>query len=751
MQKRDLLYISLGSILIYIVLLFITYLLPENFVLLCGEFQYSLDYPGLIKEIQKNIDFSNPANLFGCPGCDLIFPYSWYFSLRYFQYLSISDLIGINPFLYFVVSGVIIQLVAVYVFFRFGLNYKKISKINLLLTSSLLILPVYKATLLCSGTSYAINHSMVLLDIAFVLFVINKTSTLKRYKLLLIGGLANILAYITIALAINYVPIIFYAVIIICAVKIKAIIRNFKSISIIVFTFAITFFITNYQWLINLSGFSNQKFFSAPANNEFFLDALTGRYFIDDIGFRILSPLFLIFLLITIIALVNINLSYKKILIFTYALLIILLMGNRFQPDIYGLLFYNFPLMNTIRSSHRLYVFIFIIQMIFTYNVMEHLRLNSIIRYGIYRLLLILICIILIINSYLVLQSQVQKVIVPDDYNNAKKYIEENYPNSKILYLPYYTGTLTNQFTWSYSTKPRLNNFVYQNPFLSIYYLPNQLSIFDWYNYPPNEFHLDRLNNLYLSKHTKNDIPSENNLDILEIDIIIVDKYSDALKKLSVINQDSIIKLAEFGEIEIYKRKEYSCIPYYGNILNERGYCFSHTVPQHLYKKTKLEFLFETKFNKVGKTLKINKDTNIISYNVSSPIVRNYFTSNRIIFGYNTIEIHNKEPEVLYNFATIEPQKDRDYLLFESIRIPDINEVPQTIVLVGKRFTKQQIISETEKTTLYVIPLKQFGDSTITIASASRYNLLVNPRIYSKQEFQELQAVADTMKIDYLD
>ncbi len=743
-KKRIIYWIFFGAVLLYLTLLTVSNRIPPNSLFLCGEYQATLSYTPHLETLYENIDFSKPSNLFSCPGCILFYPYSWLYSTTYFTYLSIGETMNLNPFVFYIASGILLQILATYSLIRFGLGKRNLKFQYVLLVSFLLYTPVYKAQLLCSGTSYAINHTIVILFISFLLYIFRDIKSFTTNKLLLLTGIANLLILLILTLGINYLPILFYSAIILLGFNIKNIFSNLKKFSIIGFTTVTTFILLNISWIRNIGEYEFKKSFLAPVNNETFLDAVTGRYFISLNIHPTVPIIFCIFLLLTIVVHIYYKSKSIRLLLLAYALIVILLMGSNSPYNLYLFIFDNFPLMSSIRSSHRLYAFVFMFQIILTYTAIETLKGKLKTAY------ITLFSILLLLNVYTSVKQLQQHVIfttIPKEYTEIVEYIETNHPNESVLYLPINSSSyLYGNYDWYDQRKLTHNPYVYIDLMQSLLYLKNNIQIFNWYNYEPNDYHLNRLTNLYISKSEMAAINLSERIENIKPTLIIDDNYHLKREEYNNLLLENYQEIKTFGKIKLYKRvAEINCEKYYGNVIIDRKeVCFDYYNPTFLNNKTIQEFIFETKPSKTWELGQLVRSDKVHSELIYSQNARTHLTNSAIIFNTDTIEIvnpeNNNEPTEFQQFYST---NNNGYLLFEGIHIPNESVKFSEIIIRYNNNIKNVTINNSSKFTLYVVSLENLNHSPIKVYATGGYTLLSKPVLLSELQYSKFLNLAE--------
>ena len=747
MQIKFLIIIVL-ILLLYVSLGFVSTKIPTNSLYVCGEYQSTLSLPSHLDVLRSNIDFTNPNTLFSCPGCALFYPYSMLYSLSYFTYLSLGSYLNINTFLFYVSSGIVIQLLSIILFFKFGLGKEKLNWLGIALTASIFIFPVYKTQLLCSGTSYALNHSITLLFITYLIYIFRKIKDFDARKLVSFGLLGTLLLALIILLGINYVPILIYTGLILCVFHIKSIRMNLRKIIMLATITLSIFIIANLKWIVNLGNYEFQKNFLAPANNETFLDAFTGRYFVTVSTPEILPVLFALFLFITIIVNFYLKTPHIKKLTATYLFIIMILMGNNLFINLYGFIFDNFPLMSSIRSSHRFYVFIFTIQIILIYNLIEKLK-GKLKR--IYVVCLVTIIVLTGISTINQAKEQYVNLQIPTDYPQVEQYIKQNLKGKTVLYLPFNNNQyLYGKYNWYELTKQNHNPYVYLDVAQSIFYIDDLIQIFNWYHYGPEEYHLNRLKNYYLTINSDKIFPTDTQIRNLNPDIILVDRNAKVLQNEYDFELSNYTKDREFGRITVYQRdSEIKCQKYYGNIITKiDGYCFDNYNPDLLNEKDRYEFIYENITKTNWQKASIFKSPQILKKMISSQDARDYLVNKQIIFNTDTVELLNPNPTDEFLFSNTQINADMKYLLFEAVNIPIDNENPSEIIVSTS--DKQEIVKITEisKMKLYIIPINITNTDQVKITLRGSYALISTPYFLTQLDYTDFEIQALNVKLN---
>lgn len=213
-------------------------------------------------------------------------------------------------------------------------------------------------------------------------------------------------------------------------------------------------------------------------------------------------------------------------------------MGNTFFINVYLIIFNTVPLMQSMRSSHRLYLFIIIFYLFLIAHWLNTGK--SVVLKNIWTLVLIFT---LLFSGTKSLRERFSADFLPNDYFQAHIFLKNL--NAPILYLPGYLPLHTSMLTtYSWATNGSNIQSIYLNPFST--YLPfNGLISYEQHYYP--EHGLDPImemstHDFYLHLKEKN------------ISYVIYDNYFDWSNFPEFkLDHQTFELYKSFGQIKLFK------------------------------------------------------------------------------------------------------------------------------------------------------------------------------------------------------
>lgn len=486
-MKRELIWLSIIVFSFILAFYIFSIFIPHNIVITSGELIYSFDYKFHFLRELSIIDWSDINSYLVCKDCWAINHYSNYFSMMYMAINFIGELLGFNPFLYYLLVNFIPQLIASYIFLK--VFFKKINPLVLIAVFIIFSTNGYKLSLISSGSWYGLTHSMLIVYYSILILILKNLSKLNYKKIILLSIIPAFILSTSLSFTVNYLPYTIYLSIFILLFYLKNIINNLSKFLLLVFILSLpSLFLFYPLWksiILNIKNMEiSVKNFNNPVNNETFFEALffrqlswTNSKLIKILTLSLLSIPSLFFLLSK-----KINIKSKLLLFGIVSFLVILLMGNKFLFNLYLILFKHLPLMDSMRSSHRLYLYILMIYMYLTGWFFTKVN-NKFIK--IKYLWLFSLIIIFLMSSVKVFSTRLAITIIPNSYFNVYNLLKDK-PN-KTLYLPAYLPlhqSIITSYEWAkFNTNVKS---IYVNPFAT--YLPFEgLINYGQFYYPENK------------------------------------------------------------------------------------------------------------------------------------------------------------------------------------------------------------------------------------------------------------------------
>lgn len=452
---------------IYIFFLIISFFIPEAKFFLVGEYVFSFDYPGHIRNIiaDYNNDYGELLSSTQCIGCPDFYHYSRWYSLVLFLILQSGVVIGLHPFMSYLFWAISMQMLSLYI--SFNLFFNKLNKFAFIISSALLILFPYKYALLGSGGFYALIYAIMIIYHSMIVYIIKDLSKYKKSYILKYSFFIGVAASFFLNIGIGYFPIVVYSTLIIFLYFWKQIFKNIRKFILLLIPIGILPILLNLPMVLSvILASKNASRVYLDFSSYDFLDAFTGGlFFYSDLK---LGGALLILLLIYFVSVSYLRKKTKIALFLIYLITGLCLLGENINPSFYNFVFNNFPLIDSIRSTHRYIFFELFILTTFTYHGILTLMINKKYLYkefGIF-LGLLLLCVITF-NIYLN-RNYVQTGILPHEYFTLHEKLQDN--NKKTIYLPHYLPDherMQENFSWM-SQEHVPNKTLYKNPYSSL-------------------------------------------------------------------------------------------------------------------------------------------------------------------------------------------------------------------------------------------------------------------------------------------
>jgi hypothetical protein len=601
-----------------------------------GEYIFSFDYfTHILNIITEYKQYGLGIDNISCDNCPDFYHYSRWYSLFKIGYVGIGQLIYLHPFIFLIYSSIILQIISLYIFTRVFL--KKYRFIPFITAAFFFIANPYKFSLYIEthdGTLYAAT----ILLITIVHYSLTNLNKLTLKQTLVYALFTGLLLSSFFNLAIAFLPIITYALVILFITNLKRIRHNINKFIVYISPIGILVVLVNIPLFHSLLVFGNTKHYSGYISYSLRDSLLLGM---DQ---AITNPFVVVIATLAII--LSFGYSYlskrhKLHLIFTYFLIGILLMGENSPINIYEIIFKNFPLMDSLRSTYRLYVFQMIIVYVFMYTALiNSSHYKRIISLTIYFLIVIVPLLHIYDNK-----NYFYYGVLPPEYFEAQQYL--NKIDEKKLYFPLNQQgiqNISNRFYWS---MPNYNQtiVIYKNPFTSVIPVKN---ILQFEKYPLLSKDL-----LEIRSGFGADTPLEDTINLLarqNIKYIIYDNNYKWETSAENIPLDKLLALTHlkkrFGSIYILEvpKVNTKCDRYYGD-LNPNE-CLDVMDPEILRNRSHVSYILDRYRKDIAK-IQFELDRKMEYYNnILDPVVQESILDNRILYSENVLQIPANQKSV---------------------------------------------------------------------------------------------------------
>ncbi len=706
--KHKVLLIILGIIFIagYIVNFFI----PKNTITLVGEYIFSFDYFGHL----KNILFDNRSLLAqdntNCFDCVDFYHYSRWYSLFKIGYQSISQVLFLHPIVFYFLSMIVTQFVSLYIFVQ--VLFKKVSWTAFIIAAFVFIFYPYKYSLLVE-THDGVMYSNLLLYFTLLIWTCMNIEKIKSKKLVIVSILTGILFSLFFNISVAFFPIVIFVTILIYLFFAKTLLKNIKKTIMFSSIFLGLSILINIPFISSLFANGSDRhylgYLSYGSVDSFLAGLNLAQTDINIIkGFGVLFAF--CFLYATI--------SFKKkiALLLGYLFVASIMLGTKSPINIFGWMFDKIPLMDSLQATHRFLFFDFVFFFIVSYFALQRLFKG----YFVSKAFFFIIGGIFIALPIMHITQHANYLFVsqlPQEYFDAQQYLN-SFPDEKMYFPPTtkILHSLATDYTWSNGESSYNQSILlYKNPYTSLLPIRNLVQ-FERFPYllSPHFLELRYLTDLQL--------PQEQIIRAMElrgIRYIIVDKNFKWQENYPNFDVDSFIKLAtlkkQFGNIYILSLPDltYQCKSGYGTISLE--YCTTESNPQTLLSKTKEEYQLEVNPEKVGKNLLIRHDS-IYTKNILDPKLHQSFIDNRILFGKDIMQVDGNQTKVLYS----KPLKKGKYILhvqlFKYDKAKDLmGDATISVMLSGKQVRKISSYSSSSNLYWESIPFYANNGHVVTI------------------------------------
>jgi hypothetical protein len=625
-------------LLIFLFSLAISLILEENRFFLSGEYAFSFDYLGHINNIIQDFK-TDPRELLRsteCIDCINFYHYSRWYSLIMLSILQIGVFLGLHPFMSYIFMSVSMQMIALYIAFR--IFFREVNKIAYIASSVFLIIYPYKFSLIGSGSLYSLHYAFLITYHSLLIYLLSNLKSLKTSKItkysLLIGAASSFFLNISI----GYFPIVFYSTIAIILFFYKHVFSNIKKFVVMFGIIAATAAIVNIPIIYSIIQ-SGKSHIYANFSSYSITNALTaGLFYYSKLK---IEGIFLIGIILYLAIISRLSLRSKIIFASIYLITGIILIGNNISPSLYDFVFNNFPLMNSIRSTHRFIFFELFIIVIFIYSGLSYMLTDKKIFLKMSGVFLSAILIFLPGYNIFLNKNYIQTSFLPNEYLAVDTYLQNN--ETKIIYFPSYMPVfhdMNGNYNWLPVKEVPLG-LIYANPFTSLLSIKNLVHVETFMTSPKSQ----ELRALTHHTNPPNEVIKA--LGYAGIERLIIDKnfmWDKVFPEFDLNELEKGLKLRKrFGNIYIYDVPAIrdDCLKFYGNF--KLGYCIDHKNPKVFIEKTKKDFILDQiSQSEYSSTISFNRSKKVIHLIIADPSLTEYVIANKIFI--TTSHIHVDEP-----------------------------------------------------------------------------------------------------------
>jgi len=709
---------------VYLILLFKSLLLPKDQIFLAGEYFFSLDYAGHVKNILSEYATDN-TKLFentSCIDCPDMYAYSRWYSFIKFSFLSLHSFILLHPLLGYLFFSFTLQAASLYFFIKALQN--RVETLSYLTALTVFIAIPYKFILYASGSLYSFHHSFMVSTITILIYLYRAIS--KKFSKAYIAKLSLILGIICsffLNISINYLPIVIYGSLLILLLYIRHVKNHLKEWLLVLLISGSVVGLINFPMVLSLlkteTVYNFVNFISLDLSN-----AISMQWFLSN-GSAVSALLFFsIHAVLFIIA--KISLKIKSILILIYFITFILLLGDNSPFKIYRFVFENFPLMSSIRSLHRFIFFELIIVVLITYLGLKTLSTTP--KRRLIQVIISTSIIFILMHHIYINRNIFFTTKLPQEYFDAAEYLD-SLPGNKLYfpaYMPYH-GSIPNNFNWSNNGYSQ-TNIISKNPFSWLLQLDNLIQFEKFPNISPNMQSIRYVVNYSHPPETIIRGLSYHNIDYIVVDNnYFWDKNFPDFDITGLVDKSNHVK--SFGNIEVLKNtRTGNCKDTYGDL--PIGYCVGSDYPKYLTNRSEFEYLLETNrfnlrnsfnTNPESRSSKIILDTNI----------REQIIENSVLIPDTTIFILDNTQH-LYSAKVNKGVYYLGMLVFE-----DKNLEGNFIKFETKDWSKNIHINKTGHFKWYFTKIILSKDDTIKIYGYNSLTLGASPVIITSKELKK--------------
>lgn len=620
---------------------FINFFIDRHLYILGGEYLFTFDATTHVKNILSDLQSNIPQQLdnTNCFDCPNFYHHSRWHALFDMVFQVIGSFTGLHPFIFYITSTVIIQLMAIYLFVRVIL--KRFSFLPFLVAAVTFIAFPYKYQLLSGGTYDGIIHANIILVLTIAIFLFQNLRKISYKEILIYSLLMGACFSFFLNTSIIYFPLALYMTILIIFFYVKSIIVNKRKFLLFSLCFVIPVVIINLPFFLSFLTNGNTKHFQEYYSYGY-LDALLAGIKISEATINIVYFYSIIFAAFFIIA--PISIKKKLLMVGIYLFCASLILGKNSPIDIYNFIFHYFPFMDLLRSNYRFTFFELFILFILSYLAL--IKISEKKSY-IVKIVYFLICILLFVVPLLHIVQHKDYFFVgelPKEYFVSQKYL--NSLDGKKVYFPQSMPSIKNvvtAYTWG-DEKYMSSLILYKNPFTSLVPVENLVQFEKFPLLSPKLLELYDLTNM--NRSTKDIVAA---LSKRHISYIIFDgnyRWNETKYALNITELLRETKLEKkIGNIYILKipDAQKSCVPSYGDFRINN--CFDDKTPQKFINRTPSEFLLETRTKEYATKLPLSQNA-LYTRNVLDPIIHTELINNSILFSKDILQIDGNQKNV---------------------------------------------------------------------------------------------------------
>lgn len=634
---KVIIYTILGILLLaYVINIFI----DKHIAILAGEYIFSFDYLGHVINIlfdpRSTVALDN-TNCFDCPD---FYHYSRWYSLFKIGYQSIGQIVFLHPFIFLIISSVIMQLVSLYIFVK--VFFKKILFIPFFLAATVFIIYPYKYSLLVE-THDGLLYSCLLLYSTSIVFVIRNIQNLSLRRFTLLSFVTGLLLSTFFNVNIGFFPIAFYTTLLICAWFAKRLIKNLNRSfvflgALLLPTLAINIPLLrslieegasrHYEGYLSFNSIDSFLVGLFSANADIFVVCVYALLFIFCFFFAALSK------------------RQKFFLALGYLFVAVIVLGENSPVNVYGWMFEHLLFLDSFRATYRLLFFEFLILFIIVYFALVRLSTAGSKMKIVYYLISALF---VFLPLYHIVTHKDYFLIfrLPDEYFEAQQYLN-NFSEAKI-YFPPTTNlfhSLATDYTWS-DPKYSQSILLYKNPYTSLLPIHNLIQ-FERFPYVLSDKYLELryLTDLHLAPEQ-----ITRAMELRDIKYVIVDKNYKWAENYPTFPIDTFIQkskvIKRFGNLYVLElsNKSNECSKGYGTIQIDS--CTSYAENTPLHNKSKKEYTLEVAPDTISKPFTLRKNA-IYTKSILDPQIHQSLIDNRVLFHKSVMQMWGNQSGVFY-------------------------------------------------------------------------------------------------------
>lgn len=729
-------------LVVTLTLLIINFFIPKNLAIFSGEFLFSFDYISHFQNLLNNYVLNKDQfnYLIQCQQCPSFYHISAWYMLWVFGLLSIGQLLGLHPMIYYLLVTIIVQLVFLYL--AVILHFKRFNIFAFLFGSIFFISAPHKYYLIPSATLDGVIHGILLGIFSIWLYLLRGLEIFTYRKIILVSVTLGILFIFSFNITLAHFPLVVYGLLFSTLLFWRKVFSHITKFVVSVFIAGTIPLIVNLPIIISQFKSGNDHTITS-FNTHTWQDSLFAGF--SGAGGS-LPESYLVFGLILFLLFISGLKLYQKVFTIVAYLFISWMMTGLlfFDRHLYQFIFDYFPLMGHMRSLYRLffyeYVILFFVIYIGLRSFFENKNLvNQFCGFFIGAIFLT-INISFIFNHLNFFHIS----YIPQEYFQTAQYFKNN--KDQKIYLPFYGSKLTESMSGNYSwllPQEFYNQTLYSNPFTSLFYIPNMQSV---EGYQLSDIKEAQLRSLL--SFNKSELEIRKVIEQLGIKYVIVDKnylwsenYGDF--DLSVFTE-LLSTTKNFGNLEIYNSKVESCISSFGDF--HLGYCAESENPKVFVNKTAKDYALHLFTNDVQYLMRKNEKVKVNNFIVNPP-VRNYIIEKNI---YITESFFQLDIKVDGLYRKIIP-KGKYKLFVPILKIsPEerlFRELQLNVKLDDTIVTTISPYSKDEKYTWVEIPITIVNESELSINTEGvGFVIMGDPLLIRESDFELFERTIDRYK-----